>query len=491
VGLRWLCLREGESMSYSRFIISALLVVILVTFGKPVMRAQQIATAPVVKHVATETPAHADQAAATKSSEEPLTWHGLTLYGTIDIGLLSETNGRPYNNNFGTGFETIIAPNGNESITHYADNGLAQSVIGVRGDEPLGNGVSLIFKLEPGFNPVSMRFTNVQKALVMNNGIAKPDQTANTDGPRAGRIDNGLAFFGIHTAKFGTATFGRQFSLFADNSIKYDPIAGSYAFSLISYIPFVGGAGDVQDVFLDQSLKYTLQIKHYRVGLLEQFTGSNPVFSPDHVYGSTRQLNLGGDFHRFSADAAYSKRHDGIYSATLSAAQILTLPTNSLAATISDNEAYTVMGKYTVGRYRVSAGYDHTRYANPSSPLAAPITEIGGYELSVLNQSAYNVNKILQVYWTGLKTSVTKKLDISGAYYGWRQNSYSGNGCTNNSSPKCSGDMNVISGVGTYKLPHGFSTYGGMEWSYVINGSSYTYLANHNIVTMFGGQYHF
>jgi hypothetical protein len=51
--------------------------------------------------------------------------------------------------------------------------------------------------------------------------------------------------------------------------------------------------------------------------------------------------------------------------------------------------------------------------------------------------------------------------------------------------------MNVISGVGTYKLPHGFSTYGGMEWSYVINGSSYTYLANHNIVTMFGGQYHF
>jgi predicted porin len=420
-----------------------------------------------------------------------LTWHGLTLYGTIDIGLLSETNGRPYNNNFGTGFETIIAPNGNESITHYADNGLAQSVIGVRGDEPLGNGVSLIFKLEPGFNPVSMRFTNVQKALVMNNGIAKPDQTANTDGPRAGRIDNGLAFFGIHTAKFGTATFGRQFSLFADNSIKYDPIAGSYAFSLISYIPFVGGAGDVQDVFLDQSLKYTLQIKHYRVGLLEQFTGSNPVFSPDHVYGSTRQLNLGGDFHRFSADAAYSKRHDGIYSATLSAAQILTLPTNSLAATISDNEAYTVMGKYTVGRYRVSAGYDHTRYANPSSPLAAPITEIGGYELSVLNQSAYNVNKILQVYWTGLKTSVTKKLDISGAYYGWRQNSYSGNGCTNNSSPKCSGDMNVISGVGTYKLPHGFSTYGGMEWSYVINGSSYTYLANHNIVTMFGGQYHF
>ena len=268
-------------MSYSGSLIcTSLAVIAIAAFGGPATRAQQIPAAQVVKHASSAEPAKAGSTMVASTSESRLTWHGITLYGTIDLGLLSESNGRPYNRNFGTGFETIIAPNGNESITHGADNGLAQSVIGVRGDEPLGKGVSLVFKLEPGFNPASMCFTNVQKALVMNNGIAKPDQSANTDGPRAGRIDNGLASFGVRTAKFGTATFGRQFSLFADNSIKYDPIAGSYAFSLISYIPFVGGAGDVQDVFLDQSLKYNLQFKHYRIGLLEQFTGSNPVFSP-------------------------------------------------------------------------------------------------------------------------------------------------------------------------------------------------------------------
>ncbi len=327
--------------------------------------------------------------------------------------------------------------------------------------------------------------------MVENNGIAKPNQTANTDGPRAGRIDNGKAYFGFQLKDRGTITFGRQSSLLGDDVMKYDPVASSYAFSLISYIPSVGGGGDVQDVFLDQSLKYAIQIKHYRLGLLTQLKGYNSVFSPDHVYGSTKQLNLGWDHRRFSADAAYSKRYDGIFAGTLTAAQMTTLPANSLAGTISDNEAYTVMGKYLAGHSTIYGGYGHIRYANPHVLLAAPITEIGGYKLSVLTQNAYNVNKILNVYWTGWKRPITPKIDLTGAYYGWRQNSYSGNGCKDNSSPKCSGNMNVVSGVGTYKFNRSILGYAGFEWSYVMNGSSYTYLADHNILTMVGAQYRF
>ncbi len=480
-------------MRHSRLLLcTSLLVVIVSAFGGTPVHAQGFSAAQTVKHDATAEPAKDKSKQASSSSDEsPLTFHGITLFGVIDVGLLAESDGRPYNSNFGTGFETIIAPNGNEQITHYADNGLTQSIIGLRGNEQLGKGVSLFFDLEPGFNPVSLRFTNVQQAMIANNGLAKQVQTANTDGPRAGRIDNGKAFFGFQFADRGALTFGRQSSLPGDDVMKYDPIATSYAFSLISYIPSVGGGGDVQDVFLDQSLKYAVQIKNYRVGLLTQFKGHNPVFSPDHVYGSAKQLNLGWDNHHFSADGAYSRRYDGIFSSTLTAAQMTTLPANSLAATISDNEAFSLTAKYLAGRTTISGGYDHIRYANPHAPLAAPIFEIGGYQLSFLTQNAYTYNKILQVYWTGFKRPLSSKIDLAGAYYGWRQNSYSGNGCKDNSSPKCSGDMNVVSSVGTYKVTRSVTGYSGFEWSDVMNGSSYTYPSSHNLLTMVGAQYRF
>lgn len=456
------------------------------------VRAQEVPAAPTIKHDSAPKPTRdKSQQATSETAESPLTFHGITLFGVVDVGLLAESDGRPYNSNFGTGFETIIAPNGNEQITHYADNGLTQSIIGLRGNERLASGVHLIFDLEPGFNPVSLRFTNVEQAMVENNGRAKQDQNANTDGPRAGRIDNGKAYFGFDFRDRGALTFGRQSSLLGDDVMKYDPNAGSYAFSLVSYIPTVGGGGDVQDVFLDQSLKYAVQIKNYRIGLLTQFKGYNPVFSPDHVYGSAKQLNLGWDYRHFSVDGAYSKRYDGIFASTLTAAQMATLPANSLAGTISDNEAFTLMGKYRAGRNTISSGYGHIRYANPHTPLVAPIVEIGGYKLSYLTQNAYTYNKIQQVYWVGLKRPLTSKIDLSSAYYGWRQNSYSGNGCSNDSSPKCSGNMNVVSSVGTYKLSRSITGYAGFEWSYVMNGSSYTYLADHNLLTMIGAQYRF
>ncbi len=160
-------------MSYSRSCTCAFLAVMAIsTSGGQETQTQQIPTTQVAKYAApaavpakTEStgnppapPAKTGSAESSSNSESPLTFHGITLFGVIDVGLISESDGRPYNSNFGTGFETIIAPNGNEQVTHYADNGLTQSIIGLRGDVPLGRDVSLIFDFEPGFDPISMRF---------------------------------------------------------------------------------------------------------------------------------------------------------------------------------------------------------------------------------------------------------------------------------------------------------------------------------------------
>src|SRR5262245_10812495 len=66
-----------------------------------------------------------------------LTWNGITLYGTIDVGIAYLTHGAPLSQDFYPTLNYIIAPQSNKSITSVASNGLSQSKVGVRGNEPL------------------------------------------------------------------------------------------------------------------------------------------------------------------------------------------------------------------------------------------------------------------------------------------------------------------------------------------------------------------
>ncbi len=52
---------------------------------------------------------------------------------------------------------------------------------------------------------------------------------------------------------------------------------------------------------------------------------------------------------------------------------------------------------------KIFAGYEHISYANPSSPLPAGFDDIGGYKLAFVNNAAFPNDKILQVYWAGVK----------------------------------------------------------------------------------------
>jgi hypothetical protein len=429
-----------------------------------------------------------------------LTWKGITFYGNIDIGAQYQTHGARFNNDAPqTGLQQVVVKNSDHTIIHYSQNGLSQSVLGVRGDIKLPGNVSLLFKLEPGVEPMDgFRFTDSVKSLAENDGIALQDQTANFDTNRAGRIDNGEAYFGfakqIDEDKFFTLTFGRVISVMSDKVSKYDFNSGAYAFSLISYQGIVSGGGDSEDLRLDSTLKFTSQFGPYRVSALTQFSGHNRVFQPDGVYGGNKQLDLGYDYKKLSVDVLYAGVHDGISSTSLTAAQAAVEPKRSLAATISDNTAYGVMSRYTFGRSgntTIFGGYDHIRYRDPLHPLTPGITTIGGFVLSVLTQNAYTNNKIFTAPWLGAQHSFTPKFTLSGGYYQFHQNSYAGNGCTNNSNAKCSGSLNVFSAVLAYKLNNHYDVYGGSEGSFVTNGYSNGYLKTNDATVTIGGRFHF
>lgn len=442
--------------------------------------------------------ASATRAPGGLTSADSLTWNGITFYGTIDVGYAYQTHGASYNGNFYPGLNYLIAKGSSNSVSALSNNGLSQSTIGLKGDIPFTDDLSGVFKLDAGFNPLSLKLADGPKSLIDNNGrsgsaAALASQNANGDGGRAGQLFNGAAFIGVKSKTMGTLTFGRQNGLLADNVGTYDPQGGAYAFSVIGFSGATAGIGNTENTRLNSSLKYTNQVGPFRLGAQYQFSGTQTqLIGSDGSSGSATEINLGGDYGNFSGDLTYSQKNGAIAAGSLSPAQMLTLPTDSLTATISDTTSFALMGKYTLGAAKIFGGYERIEFANPGSPVANGTVGLGGYVLSSVNNAAYNNHKILDVYWTGVKYQITPKLDLTGAYYGYRQNSFAGNGCSNNSNSACSGTLNAYSIAATYNLMKHVDVYAGAMYSGVKDGLANGYLnATSTLSTMVGGRYVF
>ena len=418
-------------------------------------------------------------------ADDSLTLHGITLYGTVDVGLAYQTHGAPLNDYSSTGLEYLVSKNADKSIFSLAPNGRSQSKIGLRGNEELVDGWYGLFKLETSFSPTSGQISDGLHSLTQNNGVPLNLQSSNGDSSRAGQPFTGAAYGGITSPGYGTLTFGRQNGLLTDNVVKYDPQNGAYAFSVIGYSGATAGSGDTENARLDRSIRYANTVGPVRMGVQYQFGGGS---GSDN---SAWEVGLGTDIERASVDVAYVHKKDAIAAASLSAAQVATLPLNSLAGTVSDNESFSIMGMYDFGAPKLYAGYEHIEFSNPSAPLAAGTSDIGGYVLSAVNNTAYTIHKTLQVSWAGLKYSFTPRFDVTGAYYRYDQNSYKGNGCSNRSAPQCSGTLNAASLVLDYRLSKRFDVYGGAMWSGVADGLASGYLHTSTIDPMIGARFSF
>lgn len=395
---------------------------------------------------------------------DALTWHGVTLYGQVDLGLTYQTHGTPLNNSYG--LEYFVSKNSQGSRLSAAPNALSASNIGLKGDINLVPGWNAIFKLESVFVPTSGQLVDPLKAVAQNNGVPLNQQTSNGDSSRAGQLFSNAAYFGLSSDKWGTATFGRQNSLGLDGVIAYDPQGGAPAFSLVGYQGATAGSGVTESARMDDSLKYRVGLGPVRLGALYQFGGSGNV--PRGAW----QFNAGTDIGRFSADLVYSKVWDAIAASTLTAAQTATLPTNSLSGAISDNTAWMLMGKYDFGRVQLFAAATRMEFANPTNPLAPGAIAQGGYLLSVTNNTAFTNHKVLNVYWTGAKWQATPKLTITGAYYHEDQNSFGASSCSDASAATCRGTEDALSLVGVYKISDHWEGYAGAMYSRVGGGLS-------------------
>jgi predicted porin len=452
---------------------------------------------------ATAPPAPADQS---------LTWHGITLYGIVDVGVQYNTHGAPFSDYFISSGSDIVQKNSNNPVFGVTSNPMSQSRVGLTGKESLHFlDFSGVFKLETFFNPASGELTDALHSLAQNNGRALNAQSTNIDSSVAGQIFQ-QSFVGLSSPTYGTVTFGRQNTTLADLVAKYDPQQVSYAFSLVGLSGTPAGGGATQDRRLDDSIKYYasyFNLIHFGVQYkFQNSTAQSYATGGSGEAFSAVETSFGAEYAGASVDVFYTKVRDAISASALSEADTLALPalglssSNSVAGTVSDNASYGVMGSYNLSTLlggaapvTIYGAYQHITYMNPSIDLPIGFDDIGGYTLGAVSNTAYKAaDKILQVYWAGARYAMTDQFTVAIAYYGEKQNAYATGadaGCSSVVSSKCSGHLNVASISLDYHFTKRFDTYAGAMWSNVSHGLANGYLNTTNIDPTIGARFSF
>ncbi len=431
--------------------------------------------------------AHAADLGDAASMKDPLpdalTYHGVTIYGTVDVGYAYQTNGKPTGAVISTMEFNPVTTSRNftgQSISTIAGNGLEQSKIGVKIEEQIGYGFTAIGKLDTGFDPITGSITDGCSSFVQNAGKSAANQNSNADTSRCGQAFNGVSYAGVSSPLYGTLTVGRQQSLQLDSIATYDPLSLSYAFSLIGYSGTNGGSGSTEAARWDNSVKYLYQFGPVHAAAMYSNGGDGTG-----LFGDAYGFNLGATYKGFSIDGVYTKEHGAVNLKDV----INDAVGQPLAASISDNENFSVMGKYTYefgggfkdegpsSKLTFFSGYSHVDVSDPHSKVLAGDAE-GGYAIGngaggSIDNIAFQSTKVLQYFWTGAKYELPSGWSFTGAYYYEDQSAYQGDNkyCTSGAlSSLCAGTLNQGSFVVDYAFNKHFDVYAGVSYAIVDGG---------------------
>jgi predicted porin len=441
-----------------------------------------------------------------------MTVAGITVYGTIDLNMAYQSHSVPSNPYYYQGALYQIGKISTGAQYLLTNNAMGISNVGMKTSQSLYDltgidalaGWSFISDVQINYDPAFAVIADNCRTMVMNNGVPTFLQTANGDGSRCGQIFGGDAYGGIKHEIFGQLTFGRSKTVLYDVTEAYDPQNGSYANSLLSSGVYGGGFGSSEDSRWNNALKYKNTIGQFRISGEYRFAGEG---QGGEGYAFAGGVDAWGALKGFSIDGSWGRQKDAISAAPLSTKDCGNLGVpgypctqlNLLAAVVSDNEAWTIAGKYNfaaLGVPTVTAmgGYERITLSDPSDGgLPAGSSTIGNYPLypGDVNNTKYLTDRQLDVYWMGAKWAVTPKLTATGAWYHVDQNNYTTAGvggskptvCTgdtlgaNKIGSNCAGSLNWLSAVVDYQWTKRVDVYAGLSYTEVTQGlaSGFTY----------------
>ncbi len=464
-----------------------------------------------------------------------LTWHGITLYGAYDVGFGWVSHGLP-ESGYNYEGESLVNRNGYQHRFLVAPNNLQQTGLGIRGKEEFLPGWSVVFNASTGINPQSGLLANASATQTVNNGLPRSSYSFAIDGPRAGQPFNDEIYGGIASKMFGTLTFGRQRALGTDAMLLYDPAGGAYALSYIGYNGTMAGGGDTEDSRWDDALKYRLAYGPVHFGAMYKFAdGSGGCYSAsgtwtaatctaEEAHNSAYGFDLGGEYKKFSADIVYQHYNQAIsvlnpllgpqspaapYQSTTNS--INTNPitgdnligtTNTVYGIVTDNNGIMFAAKYAWDPFKFFAGYEYIWQNNPSNPLGVGASDQGGYVMSGVEDNNLDSEKLVQIWWTGVKYTYRTKTDFTFAWYQQRQNTFR---IPPTCSPaagfraSCAGSLNEVSLYTDHHFTKRFDGFIGVAYSSVSGGLAIAiphgpgvpYYHDNNFAPTVGGRFSF
>ncbi len=469
-----------------------------------------------------------------------LTWRGITVYGTYDVGVGWVSHGLP-ENAYNYEGESLVNRNGYQSRWVIAPNNLSQTGLGIKGKEQFLPGWYVVFNASTGINPQSGRLASMAQTNTTNNGLPRASYSETGDGARAGQPFNDEFYGGISSTQFGTLTFGRQRALGTDVMLAFDPAGGSYDFSYIGYNGTMAGGGDTEDTRWDNALKYRLVYGPVHFGAMYKFVdGSGGCYSPlstwtaatctaEEAHNSAYGFDLGGEHKNFSADLVYQHYNQAIsvlnpllgpqslsapYQSTTNSINTnpinggaglgvnLIDPDNTEYGIVTDNSALMAAMKYKWSKFRLFGGYEYIWQDNPTNPLGVGASAQGGYLLSWVEDNNLDAPKRVQVWWTGAKYAVDKKTDVTLAWYHQLQHDFRVPSTCSPSAgfrASCAGTLNEMSLYTDHHFTKRFDLFAGLAYSYVTGGLAIAiphgpgvpYLHNSNFAPTAGGRFTF
>jgi predicted porin len=453
----------------------------------------------------------------------PLTFCGITIFGTIDAGLAYASNGLPTNSKLYLG-DALNNKFAHGSYFGVNPNGLSTTTLGIKGSQEILPGLSGVFMASTNINPQSGQLANAPGSVIDNNGLNRNNFSNLGDGSRGGQAFNDQLYVGLASKEFGQLTFGRHRSLTTDLVGAYDPAGGASNYGLIGYSgTYVAGLGNTENGRWDDSFKYRVEFPVFANGLTTRFGamykfadgngGSNlgnagticltATTAPGCAASTIRTTNnystqndaaqfaLGGSYGGLDVDGVLGYFHQAVVAGTpLSSAQLGGISTftsntfvgpvaqgttsfananaNTLSATATDNTGGAIGAKYTWNQFKFFAGWSHAILHNPANNVGVGAqNDQGGYTVSSVNNGSLPHARLLDTVWVGAKYAYDAQTDFTVAYNHANQNSY---GWAANTT----GVSNTAStSLATCGLPAYVSNVNGVT----INGTKYAYQA--------------
>jgi predicted porin len=468
-----------------------------------------------------------------------LTWHGITLYGAYDVGVGWVSHGLPEN---GYNYEgaSLVNRNGFQHRFLVAPNNLQQTGLGIRGKEEFLPGWSLVFNASTGINPQSGLLANASKTDIINNGLPRGSYSYAIDGARAGQPFNDEIYAGVSSTHFGTLTFGRQRSLGTDAMLLYDPAGGSYAFSYIGYNGTMAGGGDTENSRWDDAVKYRITVGPVHFGAMYKFadgsagcysaaaasgsTWSATTCTPESAHNNAYGFDLGANFGKFSADivpqhynqaisvlnpllgpqslsAPYQSTTDSIDTTQITGTNLID-PNDTVYGIVTDNYGIMVAAKYAWDPFKFFAGYEYIWQNNPKNPLGVGASDQGGYNMSGVEDNNLDTEKLVNIWWTGVKYAYRSKTDFTFSWYQQRQNDFRlppTCSVADGFRASCAGTLNEGSLYVDHHFTKRFDGFAGIAYSWVSGGLAIAiphgpgvpYNSNNNFAPTIGGRFSF